>query len=199
MSSSNHSRHDTLTNLNIFYLYRTTSANRSLPDIPKDKGREEDMVESVPQDIYETTETMGDHSELYATVQDAGNTTSRLLNLNNELFLHIIINILFSFYIIHFILCIMHFYSVIHNFICHNFSALEQISEREAQEASQQSSSTQDTSRQYPRFSSPISDNGMSFTCFFFAFAERSIMRFYFQLNILMRNFKMFKRLRLVK
>ncbi|XP_011877443.1 PREDICTED: uncharacterized protein LOC105567292 [Vollenhovia emeryi] len=51
---------------------RTTSANRSLPDIPKDKSREhEDMVDSVPQDIYETTEIMGDHSELYATVQDA--------------------------------------------------------------------------------------------------------------------------------
>lgn len=56
------------------YLYRTTSANRSLPDIPKDKSREhEDMVNSVPQDIYETTGNMGDHSELYATVQDAGN------------------------------------------------------------------------------------------------------------------------------
>ncbi|XP_014468478.1 PREDICTED: uncharacterized protein LOC106741216 isoform X2 [Dinoponera quadriceps] len=52
---------------------RTTSANRSLPDIPKDKNREhEDIAESVPQDIYETTETMGDHSELYATVQDTG-------------------------------------------------------------------------------------------------------------------------------
>lgn len=59
----------------IFYLYRTTSANRSLPDIPKDKNREhEDMVDSVPQDIYETTEIMGDHSELYATVHDAGST-----------------------------------------------------------------------------------------------------------------------------
>lgn len=58
----------------VLYLYRTTSANRSLPDIPKDKNREhEDMVDSVPQDIYETTEIMGDHSELYATVQDAGN------------------------------------------------------------------------------------------------------------------------------
>jgi len=60
----------------IFYLYRTTSANRSLPDIPKDKSREhEDMVNSGShtQDIYETTEIIGDHSELYATVQDAGN------------------------------------------------------------------------------------------------------------------------------
>ncbi|XP_018394672.1 PREDICTED: uncharacterized protein LOC108773387 [Cyphomyrmex costatus] len=51
---------------------RTTSANRSLPDIPKDKSREhENMVDSEPQDIYDTTEIMGDHSELYATVQDA--------------------------------------------------------------------------------------------------------------------------------
>lgn len=58
----------------VLYLYRTTSANRSLPDIPKDKNREhEDVIDSVPQDIYETTEIMGDHSELYATVQDAGN------------------------------------------------------------------------------------------------------------------------------
>ncbi|XP_032681302.1 uncharacterized protein LOC116848860 isoform X2 [Odontomachus brunneus] len=88
---------------------RTTSANRSLPDIPKDKSREhEDIAESVPQDIYETTETMGDHSELYATVQDTGQ---------------------------------------------------EQISERETQEVSQQSSMTQDTSHQYARFASPISDN----------------------------------------
>ncbi|XP_032681304.1 uncharacterized protein LOC116848860 isoform X4 [Odontomachus brunneus] len=88
---------------------KTTSANRSLPDIPKDKSREhEDIAESVPQDIYETTETMGDHSELYATVQDTGQ---------------------------------------------------EQISERETQEVSQQSSMTQDTSHQYARFASPISDN----------------------------------------
>ncbi|XP_011348417.1 AF4/FMR2 family member 4 isoform X2 [Ooceraea biroi] len=88
---------------------RTASANRSLPDIPKDKSREhENMVESVPQDIYETTETMEDHSELYATVQDA---------------------------------------------------AQEQISEREAQEVTQQSSLTQDISHQYTRFASPISDN----------------------------------------
>lgn len=57
------------------YVYRTASANRSLPDIPEDKSREhENMVESGPQDIYETTETMEDHSELYATVQDSGNT-----------------------------------------------------------------------------------------------------------------------------
>lgn len=50
----------------------TIGANRSLPDIPKDKSKEhDDMVDSIPQDIYETTETMGDHSELYATVQDA--------------------------------------------------------------------------------------------------------------------------------
>ncbi|KAG7213763.1 hypothetical protein KM043_002986 [Ampulex compressa] len=50
---------------------RTTGANRSLPDIPKDKGRNHDnRHEAVHQDIYETTETIGDHSELYATVQD---------------------------------------------------------------------------------------------------------------------------------
>lgn len=58
----------------IFCLCRTTTgANRSLPDIPKDKSKEhEDVVSSIPQGIYETTETMRDHSELYATVQDAG-------------------------------------------------------------------------------------------------------------------------------
>lgn len=59
----------------IFNLCRTTTgANRSLPDIPKDKSKEhEDMVSSISPGIYETTETMRDHSELYATVQDAGN------------------------------------------------------------------------------------------------------------------------------
>lgn len=58
----------------IFLCRTTIGANRSLPDIPKDKSKEhDDMVDSIPQDIYETTETMGDHSELYATVQDAGN------------------------------------------------------------------------------------------------------------------------------
>ncbi|XP_012232044.1 uncharacterized protein [Linepithema humile] len=89
---------------------KTTSANRSLPDIPKDKSREhEDLVDSVAQDIYETTEPMGDHSELYATVQDA---------------------------------------------------AQEQISDREGHpEVTQQGSLTQDTSHQYARFASPISDN----------------------------------------
>lgn len=62
-------------------LFRTTTgANRSLPDIPKDKNKEhDDMMDSIPQDIYETTETMGDHSELYATVQDAGNIAFRLV------------------------------------------------------------------------------------------------------------------------
>lgn len=65
----------------LFYLCRTTTgANRSLPDIPKDKSKEhDDMVGSIPQDIYETTETIGDHSELYATVQDAGNIAFRLI------------------------------------------------------------------------------------------------------------------------
>lgn len=41
------------------------------------------------------------------------------------------------------------------------FSAQEQMSERETQEASQQSSLMQDTSHQYTRFVSPISDNGI--------------------------------------
>ncbi|KMQ90107.1 dentin sialophospho isoform x2 [Lasius niger] len=87
----------------------TTGANRSLPDIPKDKSKEhEDVVSSIPQGIYETTETMRDHSELYATVQDA---------------------------------------------------VQEQISERETQEIIQQSSLIQDTSHQYARFTSSISDN----------------------------------------
>lgn len=50
---------------------RSTSANRSLPDIPKDKEKRcEDANACVSQDIYETTETIGDHSELYATVRD---------------------------------------------------------------------------------------------------------------------------------
>ncbi|XP_029034349.2 uncharacterized protein LOC114871920 isoform X1 [Osmia bicornis bicornis] len=50
---------------------RTTSANRSLPDIPKDKEKKDESTDaSVSQSIYETTETIGDHSELYATVRD---------------------------------------------------------------------------------------------------------------------------------
>ncbi|KYN17417.1 PREDICTED: uncharacterized protein LOC108763248 isoform X1 [Trachymyrmex cornetzi] len=89
---------------------RTTSANRSLPDIPKDKSREhENMVDSEPQDIYDTTEIIGDHSELYATVQDA---------------------------------------------------AQEQMFEREPQEVILQGCTLpQDTSHQYTRFASPVSDN----------------------------------------
>ncbi|XP_043509582.1 probable serine/threonine-protein kinase nek3 isoform X2 [Frieseomelitta varia] len=52
---------------------RSTSANRSLPDIPKDKEkRHEHTNTSVSQDIYEITETIGDQSELYATVRDTG-------------------------------------------------------------------------------------------------------------------------------
>ncbi|XP_076629696.1 uncharacterized protein LOC143345939 isoform X2 [Colletes latitarsis] len=54
---------------------RTTGANRSLPDIPKDKDKRLEEIhpgESVSQDIYEATEAIGDQSELYATVQDAG-------------------------------------------------------------------------------------------------------------------------------
>lgn len=42
------------------------------------------------------------------------------------------------------------------------FSAQEQISEREAQEVTQQSPLTQDISHQYTRFASAISDNGRS-------------------------------------
>lgn len=66
--------------IKIFLCRTTIGANRSLPDIPKDKSKEhDDMVDSIPQDIYETTETMGDHSELYATVQDAGNIVFQLM------------------------------------------------------------------------------------------------------------------------
>ncbi|XP_017885331.1 uncharacterized protein LOC108628122 [Ceratina calcarata] len=51
---------------------RSTGANRSLPDIPKDKEKRcEDTNACASQDIYETTEAIGDHSELYATVRDA--------------------------------------------------------------------------------------------------------------------------------
>jgi len=89
----------------IFYLYRTTSANRSLPDIPKDKSREhENMVDSEPQDIYDTTEIMGDHSELYATVQDAGNMKLKIMQIikitkdKNILFYYFIFIILFYFH-----------------------------------------------------------------------------------------------------
>lgn len=52
---------------------RATSANRSLPDIPKDRntGLDENGLESATQEvIYEAAEIMGDPSELYATVQD---------------------------------------------------------------------------------------------------------------------------------
>lgn len=61
-------------------VYRSTGANRSLPDIPKDKEkRHENTDASVSQDIYEITETIGDHSELYATVQDTGIFDSKLI------------------------------------------------------------------------------------------------------------------------
>ncbi|XP_057339144.1 uncharacterized protein LOC130676714 isoform X2 [Microplitis mediator] len=52
---------------------RTSGANRSLPDIPKDRnvGNDENGIGSTPQDvIYEATEIMNDSSELYATVRD---------------------------------------------------------------------------------------------------------------------------------
>ncbi|XP_057339143.1 uncharacterized protein LOC130676714 isoform X1 [Microplitis mediator] len=51
----------------------TSGANRSLPDIPKDRnvGNDENGIGSTPQDvIYEATEIMNDSSELYATVRD---------------------------------------------------------------------------------------------------------------------------------
>lgn len=53
-------------------LIRASGANRSLPDIPKDKNVDMDgEVQSAPRDvIYEAAETIGDPSELYATVQD---------------------------------------------------------------------------------------------------------------------------------
>lgn len=62
-----------LRNLHYILYSRSTSANRSLPDIPKDKEkRHEHTNTSVSQDIYEITETIGDQSELYATVRDTG-------------------------------------------------------------------------------------------------------------------------------
>ncbi|XP_024938397.1 uncharacterized protein LOC107265003 isoform X4 [Cephus cinctus] len=53
---------------------RSTGANRSLPDIPKDKSAAlENRIEANTQDIiYEANETIGDPSELYATVEDKG-------------------------------------------------------------------------------------------------------------------------------
>lgn len=58
---------------------RTTSANRSLPDIPKDKSSSsESRIESTPQDvIYEASETITDNLELYATVQDKERKSER--------------------------------------------------------------------------------------------------------------------------
>ncbi|CAL7934767.1 unnamed protein product [Xylocopa violacea] len=51
---------------------KSTGANRSLPDIPKDKEkRNENTNVSVSQEIYEIAETICDQSELYATVRDA--------------------------------------------------------------------------------------------------------------------------------
>lgn len=56
--------------------------------------------------------------------------------------------------------------------ICYDLPGQEQISERETQETSQQSSMTQDTSHQYARFASPISDNGVHIIKLFFVFIE---------------------------
>ncbi|XP_034938342.1 uncharacterized protein [Chelonus insularis] len=52
---------------------KASSANRSLPDIPKDRNAsaDENGIGSASQDIiYEAAEIMGDSSELYATVRD---------------------------------------------------------------------------------------------------------------------------------
>ena len=56
----------------ISLLPRSNSANRSLPDIPKDRSttHETRNESTFPDVIYEATETTGDPSELYATVQD---------------------------------------------------------------------------------------------------------------------------------
>ncbi|XP_046436529.1 uncharacterized protein LOC124188134 isoform X1 [Neodiprion fabricii] len=57
---------------------RTSSANRSLPDIPKDGTTvEAGRVETVPQDvIYEANEVMCDPSVLYATVEEKNSRRS---------------------------------------------------------------------------------------------------------------------------
>ncbi|KAJ8675038.1 hypothetical protein QAD02_010824 [Eretmocerus hayati] len=50
---------------------RITTANRSLPDIPKDRNAECETDAELRDVIYEATENIsGDTSELYATVQD---------------------------------------------------------------------------------------------------------------------------------
>ena len=60
------------------------------------------MVDSEPQDIYDTTEIMGDHSELYATVQDAGNMKImqiiKITKDKNILFYYFIFIVLFYFH-----------------------------------------------------------------------------------------------------
>lgn len=68
--------------------HRTTGANRSLPDIPKDKDKRlEDPGESISQDIYEATEAIGDHSELYATVQDTGTLEVKFETIHKYIYL----------------------------------------------------------------------------------------------------------------
>ncbi|XP_076239851.1 uncharacterized protein LOC143182615 isoform X2 [Calliopsis andreniformis] len=80
LNSSEHEAFDTVLTTNVQQLTapqdtidcikRTTGANRSLPDIPKDKEKGcKDTSKSIPQNIYEAAEAVGDHSELYATVQ----------------------------------------------------------------------------------------------------------------------------------
>ncbi|XP_033226436.1 uncharacterized protein LOC117178957 isoform X2 [Belonocnema kinseyi] len=58
---------------------KPTTANRSLPDIPKDKNvTSGSRMESTTQDvIYEATERIGDTLELYATVQDKERKSER--------------------------------------------------------------------------------------------------------------------------
>lgn len=59
-----------------YYFYRTNTANRSLPDIPKDKNVGCETDPELRDAIYEVTENIsGDPSELYATVQDKSKTT----------------------------------------------------------------------------------------------------------------------------
>lgn len=50
--------------------FHFSKANRSLPDIPKDKGDTHRNIESDATDIYAVPIIDGNQSELYATVQD---------------------------------------------------------------------------------------------------------------------------------
>lgn len=75
--------------------FRSNTANRSLPDIPKDRNTERETESELRDIIYENTENIGgDLSELYATVQDKSNILSKIYNLSEILFLILIINLL---------------------------------------------------------------------------------------------------------